>query len=86
MAFQFPANPTLLETVVNPITGSTYQWRDDLSKWILTRQTTEISEIIWEGDSPPNPVGDYKLATGAATHPPGRGPSRHSSAKPATAP
>ena len=61
MAFQFPAAPALLETVVNPITGSTYQWRDDLNKWILIRQTTQISEIIWEGDSPPNPVGDYKL-------------------------
>ena len=42
MAFQFPAAPTSLETVVNPITGSTYQWRDDLNKWILTRQTAEI--------------------------------------------
>ena len=61
MAFQFPAAPALLETVVNPITGSTYQWRDDLNKWILVRQTTQISEIIWEGDSPPDPIGDYKL-------------------------
>ena len=61
-AFQFPATPVDTETVVNPITGSTYQWRADLSKWVLTRSPeTTGSDLIWEGDSPPNPIGDYKL-------------------------
>ena len=61
-SFQFPATPDDLDTVVNPITGSTYQWRADLSKWVLTRQPeTTGSDLIWEGDSPPDPIGDYKL-------------------------
>ena len=61
-AFQFPANPVDTETAVNPITGSTYQWRADLSKWVLTRSPeTTGSDLIWEGDNPPDPIGDYKL-------------------------
>ena len=61
-AFQFPATPDDLDTVVNPITGSTYQWRADLSKWVLTRSPeTTGSDLIWEGDNPPDPIGDYKL-------------------------
>ena len=61
-AFTFPATPFDLETVENSITGSTYQWREELSKWVLTRQSkTAITDIIFEGDSPPDPRGDYKL-------------------------
>ena len=61
-AFQFPPTPFDLQTVENPITGSTYQWRADLTKWVLTRQAqTQVGDIIWEGDNPPDPIGDYKL-------------------------
>ena len=61
-AFSFPATPFDLETVENPITGSTYQWREDFSKWVLTRQAqTKVQDLIWEGDLPPDPIGDYKL-------------------------
>ena len=61
-AFQFPADPFDLQTVENPITGSTYQWRPEFTKWVLIRpaQTTG-SDIVWEGDNPPDPIGDYKL-------------------------
>ena len=60
-AFQFP-DPTVNQTVVNPITGSTYQWKEPPGKWVLIAQPqTQVSDIIWEGDSPPAPVGDYKL-------------------------
>ena len=62
MAFQFPATPFDLQTVENTITGSTYQWRSELTKWVLTRQQTKVSDLIWEGDDEPNPnPGDYKL-------------------------
>ena len=62
MAFQFPATPFDLQTVENTITGSTYQWRSELTKWVLTRQQTKPSDFIWEGDDEPNPnPGDYKL-------------------------
>jgi len=60
-AFQFPAAPFDLQTVENTITGSTYQWRPELTKWVLTRQQTKVSDIIWEGDNPPDPIGEYKL-------------------------
>ena len=35
-AFQFPASPPDYETVTNPATGASYQWRPDLMKWVLT--------------------------------------------------
>ena len=61
-AFQFPADPIDLQTVENPITGSIYQWRSEFSKWVLTRQAQTTGEdIVWEGDNPPDPIGDYKL-------------------------
>ena len=59
-AFQFP-DPTITQTVVNPITGSTYQWKEPPGKWVVTTKLREVSDIIWEGDTPPSPVGDYKL-------------------------
>ena len=59
-AFNFP-DPTVQQTVVNPITGSTYQWKEPPGKWVLTVSVRDVSDIIWEGDNPPNPIGDYKL-------------------------
>jgi len=59
-AFQFP-DPLVQQTVKNPITGSTYQWKADPGKWVMTVSIREIGDIIWEGDAPPNPIGDYKL-------------------------
>ena len=59
-AFQFP-DPTLQTTVTNPITGSTYQWKEDPGKWVVTVKMRDVSDIISEGDNPPSPVGDYKL-------------------------
>ena len=60
-AYQFP-DPQIQETVINPITGSTYQWKNPPGKWTLVAQPkTQVSDIIWEGETPPNPVGDYKL-------------------------
>ena len=59
-AFQFP-DPNDTQTVVNPITGSTYQWKEPPGKWVVTTKLRGVSEIIYEGDNPPNPVGDYKL-------------------------
>jgi hypothetical protein len=61
MAFQFPADPAPNSIVVNSITGSTYQWRVDLDKWVITSKTTTGESLIWEGDNPPDPIGDYKL-------------------------
>ena len=59
-AFQFP-DPTVQTTVKNPITGSTYQWQDPPGKWVVTVSIREVGDIIWEGDNPPDPIGDYKL-------------------------
>ena len=59
-AFQFP-DPALETTVVNPITGSTYQWKEPPGKWVVTVKMRDVGDIIWEGDSPPDPIGDYKL-------------------------
>ena len=59
-AFQFP-NPNDTQTVVNPITGSTYQWKEPPGKWVVTTKLRGVSDIIYEGDNPPNPIGDYKL-------------------------
>ena len=59
-AFQFP-DPTVQQTVLNPITGSTYQWKEPPGKWVVTVSMRDVTDIIWEGDLPPNPVGDYKL-------------------------
>ena len=61
MAFQFPADPAPNSIVVNSITGSTYQWRVDLDKWVITSKKTTGESLIWEGDNPPDPIGDYKL-------------------------
>jgi len=60
-AFQFP-DPLVQQTVKNPITGSTYQWKADPGKWVMTVSIREVGDIVWEGDDEPNPnPGDYKL-------------------------
>ena len=59
-AFNFP-DPTIQQTVTNPITGSTYQWKEPPGKWVVTTKVRAVSDIIYEGDSPPIPRGDYKL-------------------------
>ena len=59
-AFQFP-DPAVETTVVNPITGSTYQWKEPPGKWVIVTKVRDVGDIIWEGDSPPDPIGDYKL-------------------------
>ena len=59
-AFQFP-DPAVTQTVTNPITGSTYQWKADPGKWVVTVSMQEAGALVWEGDSPPDPIGDYKL-------------------------
>ena len=58
--FQFP-DPNVASTVTNPITGSTYQWTDPPGKWVVAVKARQVSDIIWEGDEPPSPVGEYKL-------------------------
>ena len=60
-AFNFPDPLTGETTVTNPITGSTYQWQDPPGKWVVIVKMRDIGDIIWEGDSPPDPIGDYKL-------------------------
>ena len=59
-AFNFP-DPTIQQTVTNPITGSTYQWKEPPGKWVITAKVLAGSDIIYEGDNPPIPRGDYKL-------------------------
>ena len=59
-AFQFP-DPAVQTTVTNPITGSTYQWKEPPGKWVVTVSMRDVGDIIWEGDNPPSPIGDYKL-------------------------
>ena len=60
-AFQFPDPLVGPTTVVNPITGSTYQWKEIPGKWVVTTKIREVGDIVWEGDNPPDPIGDYKL-------------------------
>ena len=60
-AFQFPDPSTGQTTVVNPITGSTYQWKEPPGKWVVATKVRQVEDIIWEGDAPPDPIGDYKL-------------------------
>ena len=59
-AFNFP-DPTVQQTVTNPITGSTYQWKEPPGKWVITTKVRAVQDIIYEGDLPPSPRGDYKL-------------------------
>ncbi len=47
-AFQFP-DPAVQTTVVNPLTGSTYQWKEPPGKWVVTVKMRDVGDIIWEG-------------------------------------
>jgi len=61
MSFNFPKNPTDLDTTVNEQTGAIYQWRGATGKWVLTQEATLADELIWEGVTEP-PAGEgYKL-------------------------
>jgi len=61
MPFIFP-NPALEQTVTNPETGLTYTWLDDPGKWIIEVDGAAVAaELVYEGDSPPDPIGEYKL-------------------------
>ena len=59
-AFTFP-DPAFETTVTNPVTGSIYQWKEDPGKWVITAKVRQVEDIIWEGDNPPDSIGDYKL-------------------------
>ena len=61
MAFNFPDPADGVTTVVNPITGSTYEWKQPPGKWVIVAKIREVGDIVWEGDVPPDPRGDYKL-------------------------
>ena len=60
MAFNFP-DPAEQQEVTNPITGSTYQWKNPPGKWVIVAKENAIVDIIYEGPNSPDPVGDYKL-------------------------
>ena len=59
-AFNFP-DPLVQQTVTNPITGSTYQWKEPPGKWVVISRSQGTTDIIYEGDTPPTPRGEYKL-------------------------
>ena len=59
-AFNFP-DPTVQQTVTNPITGSVYQWKEPPGKWVVSTKIRAVGDIIYEGDNPPIPRGEYKL-------------------------
>ena len=59
-AFQFP-DPAVTQTAENPITGSTYHWREDPGKWVLAKApATTAGDLIHEGPIPPV-GGGFKL-------------------------
>jgi len=43
-AFQFP-DPVLQQSVANPSTGSTYEWKADPGKWVLVSSAGEMPDI-----------------------------------------
>jgi len=59
-AFNFP-DPLVQQTVTNTITGSTYQWKEPPGKWVVISRSQTSTDIIYEGDTPPIPRGEYKL-------------------------
>lgn len=59
-AFEFP-NPVDQQTVVNPVTGTTYQWKEPPGKWVVTTKANATGSLIWEGPNPPIPVEDYRF-------------------------
>ena len=59
MEFQFPANPSIGETVINPVTGTTYEWASP-GRWVIKTLSSE-SITVYEGSSEPPPASQYKL-------------------------
>ena len=61
MAFNFP-DPTVEQVAKNPETGISYKYMDPPGKWVIeSLADSAIREVDFEGDSPPDPRGDYKL-------------------------
>ena len=60
MAFQFP-DPSVSTEVINPITGTLYRWTVPPGKWLAVPERVVGNDLIWEGDVPPDPIGDYIL-------------------------
>ncbi len=59
-AFQFP-DPAVTQTVKNPTTGNTYQWKEDPGKWVLTNASdafaADLSEkVSKDGDTMTGPL------------------------------
>ena len=59
MEFQFPANPSVGDTVTNPLTGTTYVWSDK-GRWKVNNVVSQ-SVSIFEGSSPPPLTSQYQL-------------------------
>ena len=49
MEFQFPANPSVGDTVTNPLTGTTYVWSDK-GRWKVNNVASQ-NVSIFEGDT-----------------------------------
>ena len=62
-SFQFP-DPSLEQTVVNPITGSTYQWKEPPGKWVLTSTLvdSDIEDRVDALENAPAPTADVQLS------------------------
>ena len=61
MEFQFPANPAVGDTVVNPTTGTTYIWSDPPGRWSIQTISDVNSITVFEGDAPPPAASGYQL-------------------------
>ena len=59
MEFQFPANPSIGETVINPVTGTTYEWSAP-GRWAIKTLSAD-SVTVYEGPTAPPPASHYQL-------------------------
>ena len=46
---------------MTPLTGRRYKGKEPPGEWVVSVSMRDVGYIIWEGDNPPNPIGDYKL-------------------------
>ena len=64
MEFQFPANPSVGDTVINPTTGTTYEFESP-GKWNIkfVQPSSPVSGdiSIYEGSTPPPAGSEFKL-------------------------
>ena len=60
MEFQFPANPKVGDTVINPLTGTTYEFKAP-GKWSIQSLTSSGDISVYEGPEPPPSASEYKL-------------------------